>query len=336
MTDKKVQDLLEDSLIEEGKLISRGRMFLGGEIVEFGRVDNSLLREAAQKHAQAGREVMADFLDWLIQSEGFNRSAAKRIVGLVWNVRCLTNDDPAEILLHRGYSQGRLDHFRNALKHWAAYKGDSLLWSKLVRPRQGRGGGKPAREPLTPYSDEEYQALLDACDHWKGDPRVPWAWPCLRLVVRCSMRVKSELVYLERKQLRRKKGTLKVAATGKVREIPKDVAPEELDVLRRMPSRWGILADLISPLAAPDNRPDTAGARVLKMVGVLWDRAGVDPRSRVSRLRMTIAQRYYDHTGNLVGAAQVAGYRSFVRVRDVVGIREKLPSEDEPWRGGPG
>lgn len=334
------------------EIMSAGRKFILGEEYEFRNPNRVALRRLVKEHYARGQDALEDFRKWLVRHEGRREDEAARVTAVVWNALCMTYDveekqaKPTQLLDREDetYSYSTKTQIAHGLRFWARYKNDSKLYEEtmLWLRRKPDEAPKYVLDALTespPYTDDEYRELLKALESFKGSPRYPWAWSCLRLVFVCGVSL-VEVTQLEKGRIHQalKDGHIAMrAAIGRYfRVVSIEPVREELQALLAFPWQWGIVADLLNPARTIKDagRRDTSSAGTLQRAAKLvFERAGVEQTYNwPARVRWSAAWQYYRRTENLVGAAQIIGVRDLARVSQFIEElkrREVVPTAKE-------
>jgi hypothetical protein len=307
-------------------LLDRGRLLLDGQEIDFGTPNNSRLHGAIRENYASGQEAMSDFVKWLIRHEGIRESSARMNAAEVWNALCMTWDakegtsHPEALFESSDYSQSSLNALFGYLRRWARYTKDPLL-TEVIEGIRNRGKepriiGQPRRMILEPYTLGEIDAVLEATEKLRGDPRWPWGWPVFRLIIVGGLKI-SDLQVLTREAV------VSGLATGQVflwtpnrgaRAMPAQLVRDELEALLAWPWSWGGISDIICPRSV-----DAAYAinmAISRLSRYVFELAGVEhyPKSWLKMARWATALRYYDLTGCLVGATHLLGSRNTIQV----------------------
>jgi hypothetical protein len=329
------------------EVMTRGKTLLNGTEVEFGQPNNKLLKKLVKEHYAAGQEALEDFRKWLVRKESKKNIVAARITATVWNVLCMTYDmekedsNPLDLIDKRDetYSYGTKIQIAHALRLWARYKRNSALYERLLAwMRHSQNTPKYILDAFTespPYTRKEYRKVLKALEEFKGSPRYPWAWPCLRIVFICGIAL-TEILYLERAKVIKALGeghiTLRMRSSNYSRIISTSLIEEPLRVLAAFPLQWVIVGDLVSPGRNEDGHCITL-TPLTKVIKKIFARAKVEYTSNCThRMRWSAAWQYYEKTKNLVGTSQILGMRDLHRVSTFIEElkrRSSKPVEEE-------
>jgi len=330
---KDISPLRLEYLLKTSPEIMHGeRGFLAGEEVTFGVKDNKLLWHRLHEHAKRGQIAMEEFTAWLIRKQGINRRQAKNRAARVWDALCFTYDVEEEVskpwlvLDDERMSWSMRLSFRAALKAWALYVEDPLLATELaIRTLKKKTRVLENAPPLVILTTHEVVKLLKAIDHLREDPRYPWAYPILRLLVMTGIPIR-DLIWLDRATLQRslEQGRLAVWNRSKRRcSLPVDMLRDELQMLWQLPYRWETIQDIIAPAFSRCGRNARAASAIRTVMKGVYKRAKIEqPRNWLGVLRLTSAYRYYKQTKNLIAASQLMG------TSDIQSVRRKFDRLD--------
>lgn len=314
-------------LAQNPDILREQHAFMAGESVQFGKPDSKKLHVAVLEHHRKGQETLQDFRKWLIKTRGVTLSTAKNHTGRVWDALCFTFDVTAsksrvwQVLDDMRYSHATVQNYRSALKHWANYSQDAEVMTQLtLRSSRGRKSlvMQAPRASATPYAKKDIRKLLRNVDKLKDDPRYPWAWPILRVVILTGM-TPTDVVWVDKHRLETcfTANTLEIwSRTRGSQKIPLGLIEDEIRMLLAIPWRWETLADLICPTSGKHGR--TRGASLAlraRMKDVFLAAKLHRDRNWVHRLRLTAARAYYKQTKSLVAAGQILGLRDINEVR---------------------
>jgi len=332
MNEKGIMDDHEDALKE-------GYTLLDGHLIKVGTPDQSEIYRRRVEHARRGREILekAGFLRWLVRTDGCSDTNARRNAAFVYNAMCLCQQPDGSFnwlaaVENPVYSVSTRRSMRAAIKKWAQFTSNIELWAQMQTADVGDGvERKPpdvSKDPKTqakPLADHEYEALIKAVDKVKGDPRMPWFWPVIRLALKTGIRP-TDLVVLTKKGMHEalaRKGLNVWSSNRKPYVIPLWLVKPEVEALAAWPLNWGTIADLMSPKERPKSRKASARAKVGKAVARVYEQAGIDkPHGWIHQLRVTCGMRVWKRTGNLIVTAQVLGHKDLMRTRAYLGITE--------------
>jgi hypothetical protein len=311
--------------------MERGTTLLNGEKVEFGRPNKPVLRRLIKEHYAAGQDALSDFNKWLVRSEEQDQRIADSTTAIVWNVLCMTYDvltgtsNPMLLLDARNatYNFNTKVRIAQALRLWARYKSNSELYERVLIWMKRKPDVAPqyvldALRTTPPYTQKEYRRLLKALEEFKGSPRFPWGWPCLRLTFACGVPFK-DILYLERTKIQRALDegaiVLAVGSSHSRRSVQTALIEEELRYLLTFPYEWGVLGDLIDPSKVHRSKNRYRTTPLSRVARMVFERARVDYTSTwSSRMRWSAGWQYYQQTGNLVGTSQILGIRNLRKV----------------------
>jgi len=316
------------------EIMAVGKKFILGSEIEFRNPDRKALHKLVREHYANGQDALGGFRKWLVRHEGRDEIGAARMVAIVWNALCMTYDidkkeaEPTKLLDQHDetYAYSAKSQIAQGLRFWARYRNDSKLYETTIAWLRRKPDEVPkyvldALKESPPYTDDEYRELLKALEGFRGSPRYPWAWSCLRLVFVCGVSL-VEVAHLEKGRIYQalQVGHISMrAATGKYfRVVAIEPVREELKVLLAFPWEWGIIADLLSPARTSRNtdRGNAAATEPLRRVSErVFAHAGVEQTHNwPARVRWCAAWQYYRKTENLVGASQILGIRDLSHV----------------------
>jgi integrase len=317
--------------------------------VTFGQINNSRLRSAVQEHYRHGQETLQDFVKWMIRHEGLSDKAARSNAAALWNALCLTWDHgeqtshPENLLLSASYSKSMIYHLQGALSRWARHTKDVDLQHKIQEFRESKRPvvhtkSPPVAPKTYPYTPGEIEALLAATERFRDDPRWPWGWSVIRMIVIAGLSV-SEIFQLTPDQIRRslQSGSLVLWHAGRgSRSLPVDLVRPELEALLAWPWTWGSVVDIVSPVSSGPSRSANSTRRITELAKVLFERSGVAPLGRtwIPSCRWAATIRYYEITGNIVGAAHICQVRDIRRVQAEIEIMRQRQKERAKALGG--
>lgn len=302
------------------EVMDRGKAMLAGQVVEFGKINNSRLREVVREHYANGQRSMAGFVRWLVRHGGMAERSAKAIAAEVYNVLCVTWDaqegvsHPEELWRASAYSQSYLDRLSGYMRRWAMYTKDAELPALIDEIRRRDRPIMVAERTertfrVVPYTDAELDAVLEAAERLRGDPRWPWGWPVLRMIVVGGVRP-SELMFVTKVSVQQALagGTLMIRSQKKgTRALPAQLLRDELEFLAGWPWNWNSIVDIVAPRSL---KPDMAAKSVGRLAVHVFGLAGVEMHDFWSiSCRWSSALRYYRTTGCLVGASHIIGSR---------------------------
>lgn len=329
------------------EIIQRGSALINGELVELGKPNKHALRRLVREHYAAGQEALKGFSKWLVGVHSLTRDKAARITAAVWNTLCMTYDVeekrsyPTRLIARNDetYSYSSKLAIAHALRYWAIYDKDPQLYEQIIVWLRRKEPTTPQYvldqlNSLPPYTRAEYKRLLKALEEFKGAPRFPWAWSCLRLAFVWGAPL-TEIIHLERAKIRQalrdKEILLRVGVGIHRRVIQVEYIEEELGLLDAFPYEWGIIADLVDPARTmtPDLRLSTTPlGNVTKLV---YQRAKVPyGKNWSTRIRWTAAWSYYKKTKSVVGAQQILGR---LNTRTVMLFIEELQRREQAAKG---
>jgi hypothetical protein len=302
------------------EILDRGKAMLAGQVVEFGKINNSRLQAAIREHYADGQRAMAGFIRWLVRHEGLSEGAAKMNAANIWNALCVTWDaqegvsHPEELWRSSAYSKSSLSILCGYMRRWARYTKDPAL-PALIDEIRKRDRPIMVTEQMekkfrvVPYTDAELDAVLEATERLRGDPRWPWGWPIIRLVIVGGVRT-SEVMFVTRimvKQALAGDTFMVHSHRSGTRALPTQLIRDELEFLMNWPWSWGSIVDIVSPRFP---NPDLAIAAIGRLSKHVFGIAGVEMQEHWSiSCRWSSALRYYRTTGCLVGASHIIGSR---------------------------
>ena len=317
--------------------LERSAIVYNDQVVKFGTPDNKELNRLLKEFQANGAKALKDFESWLIKYDGCTEEVAIRHRRWVWICLVLTHDestntsDLALILDNTAYSVSSMSLLKAALRRWGAYMQDANLLTQLHLHRRATRNEhlKKVKIPpkYEPYSDEEWKAILKSQNKWNQDPRYPWAWAVLGLLIKAGLRVNSELVFITRDSVVQALDTkaLRIwSSSNHGRVIPTNLITKELQALIAFPANWDRLADLIAPVAKPDRRGAKATKKIYPLMHELFEDAGIkrDPKNTrlvYNRLRFTVALKLWQETENLIAVSNFLGYSTLWRTRRWLG-----------------
>jgi len=308
------------------ELLREEHAFMLGEDVQFGTPDNKLLHEKVVEHYKKGQKTLKAFKKWLIKTRGVVPKTAQNHAGRVWDALCFTFDDVLEVsqpwlvLDDMRYNYATVQNYRSALRHWANYTQDAELMTELtLRSRRPKSMVlQPPKPGSIPYAKKEIRKLLRNVDKLKEDPRYPWAYPILRIVILTGM-MPIDVVWIDKMRLENcvTSEVLEIwSRTRKAQKIPVELIQDEIRILLAIPWRWEIIGDLIAPTQTKTKRVTQASRALNKRMGDVYEAAKITKeRQWIHRLRLTAARQYYKKSKSLVGAGQILGLRDINEVR---------------------
>ena len=286
-----------------------------------------LIMSARLSVARYGREQLDEFTKWLIESEGVTANTAEVYANHVWQSIVVTGGAPARQLERHDLTAASKNTIRSALKHFAAYSRDAELAAavthkKITKLLRDRRNSAPSKL-VTPISPDMLDKLMGVMLADKGNPRRPWAWPALSLMVKLGLRAGADLALgvthdAVSDALKEGAPLVVIGKRGKRRVVPSSVVHEELEMLASFPYAWHTLADLIAPAAPPKTRANTAYSRIRTTLKEYALRAGIDPAEiHTHRLRHTAALRLYEASGHdIMLVAAFLGHSSIETTRN--------------------
>jgi len=309
-------------------VLDRGKCLLEGQEVEFGTINSKRLVTAVHEHYREGQEALRDFVRWLVRHEGLNESTAQNAAATVWNVCCLTwNHDesrsyPEKILLSTTYKQSTLANFQTCLLRYARFSKNLDLIAKIQEIRGSQKKivyeRKAEATQYCPYTRSEIQALLEAAEVLRDDPRWPWGWPTFRMILKAGVSI-LELCVLTREQISHALSTESLVLWRPKRgprSIPTEIVRSELEALLAWPWTWTTVADIISPQSSREWREQSANTAIRRVAHFVFDKAGVEwTKHWILSCRWASALRYFELTKNFVGVSHLSGLRDIKRVQ---------------------
>ena len=295
-----------------------------GQGVTFTALPASVLLKARKRLAAKGREVMQPFREWLIEETGVGDTTANAYCLYVWNALIVTGGEPMKQLHRTDLSYNTKNIMKAAFKRFAAFTGDTALFTdlashKTTRLIKDRKKTKPTKVKR-PFTRGEVDALLGAVNEHKDDPRYPWAWPILRIIIKLGLRTRIDACWIEKVRVQEavKVGALRIwSKREKMRVVPTRGVQEELEVLLRWPFEWEIVADIVAPGAPHDKRANAAYDKLRKRLKYYAEMVGIPPEDmQTHRLRHSAALRLYKETNhNIVAVSQLLGHSSIETTR---------------------
>jgi len=313
-------------LKKDPSILKEERAFLMGESVQFGTPNSKKLREAVCDHYRKGQETLKGFVKWLIKTRGLQTKTAQNHTGRVWDALCFTfneeldKSEPWKVLDDHRYNYATAQNYRSALRHWSTYTQDAELITELtLRSRRPKSMViQPPKPGSIPYTKAEVKKLLRNIDKLREDPRYPWAYPILRIVILTGMSP-IDIVWIDKVRLEMcfTNRTLEIwSKTRKAQKIPVDLIEDEIKMLLAIPWRWEIVADLIAPTQSNTKRVKQASALLRSRMQEVFAKAKIHKeRQWIHRLRLTAARQYYKKSKSLVAAGQILGLRDINEVR---------------------
>jgi hypothetical protein len=316
---KRLKEWLADTNPE---VLDRGRALINGQMVEFGHINNSRLRQVIHDHYDSGQKAMAGFVKWLIRHEGSGERYARTVAAEVWNALCVTWDaqegasHPEELWLSSEYSPKTLDRLTGFMRRWARYTKDPILSATIdgIRARHRKSFVVQTAEThkVDPYTMAEIDALLEATEKLRGDPRWPWGWSVIRMMIVGGVRT-ADLLCITREQVKQSlgSGTMLIWHPKRgTRALPVQLMRDELEALLRWPWSWNGIIDIIAPRSSCPQAH--VAASIGKLAEYIFGLAGVEYRGHWSyACRWAAAIRYYEITGCIVGTAHLLGTRNW-------------------------
>lgn len=301
--------------------MTQEKAFLCGQEVTFGVPDSAKLKKRVADHYKRGQELLKDFKRWLVRHEGMTDEASCVIAARVWDAMVFTWDQeekrskPWELLDNDQYSWGYRLYIRASLRRWATFAKDAeLLQEVLAKMRNPKKSlvRIPPKPGIKPLSQDTIEEMLQAIDGLSGDPRIPWAYSILRMVVLGGLNL-TTLVWIDRHRIERAKATgiLEIwSKRSRKQVLPISLFEPELQLLLDFPVRWKTLADLIAPSGRPSQRNSRARRKIKNVMKEVYTHIGIPmPQHWTYQLRLTAAKRYYGETNNIVAASQIIGLK---------------------------
>lgn len=291
----------------------------------FPAPDKGLLQAARRTIGKAGREAMRAFLDWLIEEEGMVPGSAQVYAAHVWQAVLSTGGNPVHQIRRMDLTFATKNTIRAALKRFAVYAQDAELASavasnKVTRLLKDRRNSAP-QKTVYPLAQDMLDQLVGAVNADKGNPRRPWAWPCISMLIKLGLRARSDLALGITRQAVLDgvagKPLVIVGKRGTRRVVPSSVVKEELEVLAAFPFEWNLLCDLIAPAAVPESRGESAYGKLRATLKEYARDAGIDPKEiHTHRLRHTAALKLYEASGHdIMLVAHFLGHASVETTR---------------------
>jgi integrase len=304
-------DLLIEAL-EGAAVLIQGREAI------FRPVPIGIVHAARTFVAQHCRESCREFVRFMIEDAALSKMSAETYANYVWHALLTTGGHPVETLLRRELQLSTKNAIRSAIRQYALFTKRSELLvdlagirvKKLLRDRTA-----PTHKALQSFTEDEVGRILAAIDADKGNPRWPWTWPVLRIMIKLGLRAGADTPWIQRESV------LHAVATGapltiwskrlKQRGLPSGVVREELEMLAHWPGAWNYLSDIIAPATPPENRPQSSYAHLVKHLKEYAAVAGLDPSEVKShRFRKTAALRLYAATKDMMLVANFLGHTS--------------------------
>ena len=253
-----------------------------------------------------------DFIEYQLDT-GMSLSNAKDNAAMVQRV--LKKKDPLAIFRSKRLKRNTKNKYRAALKHWARFTEDEQLLEQVSSPRITRAvkdhGGR-FRSRIRGLSEADVDRLLRTIDAHKDDPKHPWTWPTLTLLVKLGLRPEVDLAYIQREAvvdaLKHGDELWIDSKFSKERPVPVGGVQDALEALIEIPN-WTFVADLISPQASEDTRVSSAYQAIYRKLKQVAEQAGLDASQvHPNRLRHSAAQRLYNLTKDIMLVQQLLGH----------------------------
>lgn len=267
-----------------------------------------LLVAARRVIGSEGKEAMAPFVEWLIMEEGMTDDTAKNYGANVWQAVIATGGQPVKQVERADLTVSTKNSIRASLRHFAVFANDGNLAAELENKRVKRllrdRKHSKASKTVMPLDEETVKKLMTAINADKGNPRRPWAWPCLSMMVKLGLRARADMGTGVTREavvdsVTRGAPLAIIGKRGTRRVVPSSIVAEELKILSQFPFEWNNLSDLIAPGASIEGRSQAAYAKIRATIREYAESAGIDPNEiRSHRLRHTAATRLYEASGH--------------------------------------
>lgn len=298
------------SELEDAAMVTWQNVTDSGEILSYGVVDKTALRELMCQRAEVGKEALEEFEDWLRSHERLAARTARDIRSTIWAALCdnegypeLSIIDSNRTIRYRHRLVLALERLTRFLvseecesedRNWAAsFRG--RLGLSNYRPRRRRRKGENGRRRLAGAQYLELLETLESHQIWLLR-NTPWAWPALHLTLACGLSI-SQVVRLESDDIENALSSFDDGdPLARVLLYPPDsgrhivvfMAEEPLRLLTSNYGWWSTVADLIAPGSPESNRHRRAAELVGAEVARICKFAGV----RHSRYTVRDANRY--------------------------------------------
>jgi len=312
-------------------ILEEGNSFIHGETVEFGKVNNKELREQILAHHRKGQEALKSFNKWMIRKRSLSEPTARRHVARVWDSLVFTYDsekdkcEPWKIIDDARYNYPMKQAYRAALRYWAMFTEDSELFTELsLRTMKKQSKVKDRPKPATEKLDKkDLKRLLKAVDRLKADPRYPWAYTVLRILILTGVPM-NDLLWVNKQRIMSglANGTLTVYGKAKRQyHVPITFIEDDLKDLGKIPWMWDKIMDLISPTFPFNRRYLVSIRRINQVMATVYTRAKLPKIKQWNyQLRLTAAANFYAKHKNLVAAAQILGTLDVNRAKKTLDI----------------
>lgn len=319
---------------------------------EFPAPDRELLVRARRTVGAAGREALEDFSTWLVEEEGLTPQTAERYAQYLWQAVIATGGRPLQQMERADITVSTKNAIRAAVRQFGVWQNDGELVADVENKRirrllKDRRNSKPEKV-VQPLSDETLHAFMGALNADRGNPRRPWAWPCISIMVKLGLRARSDLCSGISKQAVDEAVSgaplVIIGKRGTRRVVPSSIVHDELETLAAFPYQWGTVADIVAPASDPKNRSNAAYTRIRKAIHEYAETADIDPRElRTHRLRHTAALRLYEASGHdimlvagFLGHASIETTKNYLakdRTKDIESFLEKMDfgESKEEW-----
>lgn len=268
--------------------------------------------------AQQCKESCKEFVRFMVEDAALSKQSAETYANYVWHALLTTGGNPVDALRRRDLQLTTKHAIRAAIRQYALFthRGElvielaGLKVKKLLRDREA-----PTKHILPAFTEEEVGRILAAIDADKGNPRWPWTWPVLRILIKLGLRAGADTPWIQRDSV------IHAFNSGaplmiwskrlKQRGLPSGVVRDELEVLVHWPSAWNYIADIVAPATPAENRPKSAYAHIVQHLKAYAVTVGIDAAEvRSHRFRKTAALRLYEATKDIMLVSNFLGHTS--------------------------
>jgi len=259
------------------------------------------------------RGSLPGFMRYLLDDVGVSEATARTYVGYLRSAsRQYSN--PLDYLDSEITSTTRGAAY-TALKHWARYTDDEEALAKLEHPsmlRTLRGRGRRPGRVTRPLDADDFEAFNKALEKLRGK-RPGWAWPCIVILLRLGLRIRVDLLGLQRHELQAAMTSNRLTfqtKRGKVRTVPLAPAKEAAKALLAL-GGWVDVGGLIAGAEGGATATDLDKAYLLlrEVIQQVAKSAGIDPRSvHPHRLRHTAATALWTATKDILKVRDFLGH----------------------------
>lgn len=210
-------------------------------------------------------------------------------------LRCMRTDDLTDRLLDDDSAPNSRRLTLAALRAWARYGKDMQLRDELDDIRLPPPDNVTEKRPLTLEQWRALREVIEDADDLDEGERA-----ALLLLCRRGLRV-SAITALPRNAvgIALRNGTLVFATKGRTLRYGVGPIRDQLEQLHAIRG-WGIVADLISPTAAPETRIPSANGRIWRVLRRQAEKVGIDKTDMYPhRLRHTVATEFYRRTKDI-------------------------------------